>query len=96
MLGEEAREGVRGKSRNEIVQAFKQSEKDCGSSEVQIALLTDRIVRLTDHFSKHRDDKHSRNGMMKLISRRKKLLSYLKDTHPEKYKAVIGALGLRK
>lgn len=96
MAVEVSKEGINGKSRAEIVTAFKKSEGDCGSSEVQIALLTDRIVRLTGHFEKHRDDKHSRRGMMRLISRRKKLLSYLKESNPESYKNILLSLGLRK
>jgi small subunit ribosomal protein S15 len=96
MAVEGSKEGVSGKSRAEIVAAFKKSESDCGSSEVQIALLTDRIVRLTGHFETHRDDKHSRKGMMRLISRRKKLLSYLKESNPEGYKKILASLGLRK
>jgi small subunit ribosomal protein S15 len=96
MAVEVSREGITGKSRAEIVGTFKKSESDCGSSEVQIALLTDRIVRLTGHFETHRDDKHSRRGMMMLISRRKKLLSYLKESNPESYKSILASLGLRK
>ena len=96
MTVEVSREGIAGKSRAEIAGIFKKSESDCGSSEVQIALLTDRIVQLTGHFEKHRDDKHSRRGMMMLISRRKKLLSYLKESNPESYKSMLAALGLRK
>jgi len=96
MAVEVSREGINGKSRAEIVGTFKKSDNDCGSSEVQIALLTDRIVRLTGHFEKHRDDKHSRRGMMRLISRRKKLLSYLKESNPESYKGILLSLGLRK
>jgi small subunit ribosomal protein S15 len=83
-------------TREEVLKAFQRNEKDAGSSEVQVALLTNRIVRLTSHFETHRDDKHSMRGMMKLISQRKKLLAYLKRESPEKYKSVITELGLRK
>ena len=79
-----------------VVQKYRLSEKDCGSSEVQIALLTDKLELLSEHFKTNPKDNHSRRGMMRAISRRKKLISYLKDESPERYKTVIAALGLRK
>lgn len=82
--------------KSKVVQKYRLSEKDCGSSEVQIALLTDKLELLGEHFKTNPKDNHSRRGMMRAISRRKKLLAYLKDESPERYKAVITALGLRK
>ena len=79
-----------------VVQKYRLSDKDCGSSEVQIALLTDKLELLSEHFKTNPKDNHSRRGMMRAISRRKKLISYLKDESPVRYKAVIAALGLRK
>jgi small subunit ribosomal protein S15 len=83
-------------TKSEIIQRFRVSDNDCGSPEVQVALLTARIQQLTQHFAKHRDDKHSKRGMLKLISRRKKLLAYLREEAPTRYKEVIQTLGLRK
>ena len=71
-------------------------DKDTGSPEVQIALLTSRLQSLQKHFAKHAQDKHSMRGMLKLVSRRKKLLAYLKKESVERYKNTISALGLRK
>ncbi|MCB0413457.1 MAG: 30S ribosomal protein S15 [Bdellovibrionales bacterium] len=79
-----------------LISEFKTSELDTGSSEVQIALLTQRINFLTEHFKKHKKDHHGRRGLVKLVTRRRKLLSYLKDTKPEEYNTIIRKLGLRK
>ena len=70
--------------------------KDTGSPEVQIALLTQRLEYLNKHFEKHPKDRHSQRGMLLMISQRKGLLSYLKQTSPERYKNLISSLGLRK
>ncbi len=83
-------------SKSEIIEKFRQKENDVGSPEVQIALITDRIGSLTNHFAKHGKDHHSRLGMLKLISRRKSLLKYLRQESVDRYKATLGALGLRK
>lgn len=80
----------------EIVKKFGKSENDTGSAEVQVALLTKRIERLTQHFGSHRGDIHSRRGMMKLISQRKRLLQYMRHKNVERYRNTIAALGLRK
>jgi len=82
--------------RAEIVKKFGNHETDCGSPEVQVALLTDRLESLTKHLQKHPQDTHSQRGMMKIISRRKALLQYLKDTNVESYRKTVSALGLRK
>ncbi len=82
--------------KNEIIEKFKIHEKDTGSSEVQIALLTDRIQYLTEHFKIHKKDHHSRQGLLKLVGQRRSLLDYLKNKDIEKYRAIIKELGLRK
>ncbi|MFN8545864.1 MAG: 30S ribosomal protein S15 [Candidatus Binatia bacterium] len=81
---------------SEIVQAYCQHDTDTGSPEVQIALLTDRIVYLTGHFKVHRMDHHSRRGLLKLVGRRRRLLNYLKQRDFPRYKTLIERLGLRK
>lgn len=80
----------------EIVAKFQRGQSDTGSPEVQIALLTARINELTDHFKAHVKDHHSRRGLLKMVSRRRKLLDYLKGKSPESYKGLIESLGLRK
>ena len=71
-------------------------EKDTGSSEVQIAILTKRITSLTEHFKTHKKDHHSRRGLLQMVSKRRKLLDYLRRRDEPKYKTVIAALGIRK
>jgi small subunit ribosomal protein S15 len=83
-------------TKQQIVEKFRLHPEDVGSPEVQIALLTDRIKNLTTHFETNKEDKHSKHGMMKLISRRKALLSYLKNENIERYRSTLAALGLRK
>ena len=80
----------------EIVQANRRHDTDTGSPEVQVALLTNRIVYLTEHFKVHRKDHHSRRGLLKLVGQRRRLLDYLKRTDFQSYKAVIERLGIRK
>jgi small subunit ribosomal protein S15 len=82
--------------KQEIIGAFKTHEGDTGSPEVQIALLTERIGQLTEHFKKHKKDYHSRRGLLKLVNSRRKLLAYLKKSDRERYGQVIEKLGLRK
>ncbi len=82
--------------RKEIIIKFQRKAKDTGSSEVQIALLTNRINILTEHFKTNKKDNHSKTGMLKLISKRKNLLSYLKKKNIKKYKEIIKNLNLRK
>jgi small subunit ribosomal protein S15 len=83
-------------SKSKIIEQFKVHGTDTGSPEVQVALLTKRIEELSKHFQKHVKDNTSRRGMMKLISRRKGLLEYLKRVDMDRYRNLIGALGLRK
>ena len=80
----------------EIIAQYKTHEKDTGSSEVQIALLTARINHLTEHLRTHRKDFHSRRGLLQMASRRRKLLDYLKSKDADRYVALIQKLGLRK
>ena len=82
--------------KKEIISDFKKHDSDTGSPEVQIALLSERISGLTDHFKKHKKDHHSRRGLLMLVNKRRKLLSYLKSSDNDKYQEVIKKLGLRK
>lgn len=79
-----------------IMQKIRKSEKDTGSPEVQIALLTERINQLTTHLKAHKDDHHSRRGLLKLVGQRRSLLTYLSKQDPRRYRALITKLGLRK
>jgi small subunit ribosomal protein S15 len=79
-----------------IVAKFARDKNDTGSPEVQIALLTARIVGLGEHFGAHKRDHSSRRGLLKMVNQRRKLLDYLKDTAPDRYTAVITELGLRR
>ena len=83
-------------SKTEIIEKFKQSDKDCGSSSVQIALLTENINKLSDHFNKNKKDNHSRQGLLKMIMKRRSLMKYLKRTNIDSYEKLIKELGLRK
>ena len=79
-----------------IIESYKTHDGDTGSPEVQIALLSSRITHLTEHFKSHPKDHHSRRGLLKLVSQRRRLLDYLKRTRYERYLTVIDRLGLRK
>lgn len=82
--------------KREIVEKHRRHERDSGSPEVQIALLTDRIKNLTEHFKVHRKDHDSRRGLLVLVGQRRRLLDYLKRTDEESYRSLIKQLGLRK
>jgi small subunit ribosomal protein S15 len=82
--------------KNEIIEKYKTHSSDTGSSEVQIALLTDRIQYLTEHFKTHKKDHHSRQGLLKLVGQRRSLLDYLKKKDVNKYRELIQDLGIRK
>jgi len=84
------------KNKAEIINNFRTHEKDTGSPEVQIAVLSERIGYLTEHFRIHKKDHHSRRGLLKLVGRRRKLLDYLKNTNRDRYDTIIGRLGIRK
>lgn len=82
--------------KSEIIEKYKVHPSDTGSSEVQIALLTDRIQYLTEHFKTHKKDHHSRQGLLKLVGQRRSLLDYLKKKDINKYRSLIADLGIRK
>ena len=82
--------------KEKVTAEFRRNEIDTGSPEVQVALLTERIKGLTDHFKEHKQDHHSRQGLLRMVNRRRKLLQYLKGVDPDKYRNVIAKLGLRK
>ena len=79
-----------------VIKDFATGEGDTGSPEVQVAILTSRITTLTEHFKTHSKDNHSRRGLLKLVAQRRKLLDYVKAKDEERYKALIGRLGIRR
>ncbi|MBF0458589.1 MAG: 30S ribosomal protein S15 [Nitrospirae bacterium] len=83
-------------TKHTMIADYKIHEKDTGSPEVQIALLSDRMKYLSEHFKAHTKDHHSRRGLLKIVARRKKLLDYLKVTDVKRYKSLIERLGIRK
>jgi small subunit ribosomal protein S15 len=82
--------------KQEIVGSYRRHDGDTGSAEVQIALLTERILQLTEHLKTHNKDHSSRRGLLKMVGRRSSLLKYLRNTNRERYLATIRSLGLRK
>ena len=82
--------------KQEIINEYRRDEKDTGSSEVQIALLTERINELTEHLKVHKKDNHSRRGLLKMVGKRRNLLNYLAKKDEEAYKELVKKLGLRK
>lgn len=82
--------------KTEVIERFRAHEADTGSPEVQIAILSERIGELTDHFKTHKKDHASRRGLLMMVSRRRRLLDYLKANDSERYRDVIGKLGIRK
>jgi len=82
--------------KTEIIENYRTHNTDTGSPEVQIAILSERISYLTDHFKTHKKDHHSRRGLLKLVGRRRSLLDYLKRNDPSRYLEIIGRLGIRK
>uniref|UniRef100_A0A7C3WKX4 Small ribosomal subunit protein uS15 n=1 Tax=Desulfobacca acetoxidans TaxID=60893 RepID=A0A7C3WKX4_9BACT len=82
--------------KREIINRFRLHEADTGSTEVQVALLSERINYLTDHFKTHAKDHHSRRGLIKLVGQRRRLLNYLKEKDIDRYRTLIEQLGLRK
>ena len=79
-----------------IIEEYKRGDNDTGSPEVQVALLTARITQLTEHFKTHKQDHHSRRGLLMMVNRRRSLLDYLRRKDAERYKALIQKLGLRR
>lgn len=80
----------------ELIKEYARGENDTGSAEVQIAVLSERIANLTEHFKTHKKDNHSRRGLLKLVSQRRRLLDYLKKIDEDRYKTVVSKLGLRR
>ena len=82
--------------KQEVITTFKRDEKDTGSPEVQVALLTERINELTEHLKVHKKDNHSRRGLLKMVGKRRNLLTYLAKKDEARYKAIVEKLNLRK
>ncbi len=82
--------------KTDLISQYRTHDGDTGSPEVQIALLSNRISYLTEHFKSHAKDHHSRRGLLKLVGRRRRLLDYLKKTDQERYRSIIDKLGIRK
>ena len=82
--------------KGETIAKHRKHETDTGSPEVQVALLTDRINHLTEHFKTHKKDHHSRRGLLMLVGKRRRILDYIKRTDVERYRALIAELGLRR
>ena len=80
----------------ELITTHARGERDTGSAEVQVAILSERIANLTEHFKTHKKDNHSRRGLLKLVSQRRSLLDHLKKSDEARYAALIGTLGLRR
>ncbi|GAA0461624.1 30S ribosomal protein S15 [Alkalibacillus silvisoli] len=82
--------------KSELIKEFKQHENDTGSTEVQVAILTEQITTLNDHLREHKNDHHSRRGLMKMVGRRRHLLNYLRNNDIHRYRDLINKLGLRR
>jgi small subunit ribosomal protein S15 len=82
--------------KQDVISKYRRSKTDVGSSEVQVALLSQRILQLQEHFKANAKDFHSRRGLLTLVAKRRRLLNYLKNTEPERYKTLITSLGLRR
>ncbi len=82
--------------KSQVISKYRIHKSDSGSPEVQVALLSQRILELTEHFKTHKKDHHSRRGLLTMVARRRKLLNYLKDRSPERYKTLIQSLGIRR
>jgi small subunit ribosomal protein S15 len=83
-------------SKKQVITTFRVHKTDTGSPEVQVAILSQRILQLQDHFKTHRKDHHSRRGLLSMVARRRRLLKYLKSRNPERYKSLIQSLGIRR
>jgi small subunit ribosomal protein S15 len=81
--------------KSQMIAKYRIHKSDSGSPEVQIALLTQRIQQLTEHFKAHKQDHHSRRGLLTMVKRRRKLIQYLKDRNPQRYQTLIQSLGIR-
>ncbi len=87
---------MQAEQKNDIIEGVRLHDTDTGSTEVQIAVLTERILELTDHLRSHRQDHHSRRGLLKMVGKRRKLLAYLQKSDIERYRQTIARHGLRK
>jgi len=85
-----------GVQKQEVIGEYRMDETDTGSPEVQVALLSARIAELTEHFADHKKDHHSRQGLLRMVNRRRKLLDYLKSKDSDRYRKLIKSLGLRR
>jgi small subunit ribosomal protein S15 len=85
-----------GVQKSSIIEEYRLDESDTGSPEIQVALLSARISELTGHFNTHKKDHHSRQGLLRMVNRRRKLLSYLKGENSDRYRKLITSLGLRR
>ena len=83
-------------TKKQVIEDFKRGDADTGSTEVQVALLTERLAELSEHFKVHKQDHHSRRGLFRIVSRRRRLLDYLASTDYERYQALIKRLSLRR
>ena len=84
------------KTKQDLIKKFARKENDTGSPEVQVAILTTRITNLSEHFKTHKKDSHSRRGLLKLVSQRRKILDYVKSKDESRYKTLIEQLGIRR
>jgi small subunit ribosomal protein S15 len=82
--------------KSQVIGKYRVHKTDSGSPEVQVALLSQRILFLTEHFKTHKKDHHSRRGLLLMVARRRRMLKYLKDRSPERYQALIQSLGIRR
>ncbi|ETW11303.1 30S ribosomal protein S15 [Roseivivax marinus] len=87
---------ITAEEKQKVMKDYATKEGDTGSPEVQVAILTTRISALTEHFKTHKKDNHSRRGLLKLVAQRRKLLDYLKANDEERYRTLIGKLGIRR
>ncbi|SFD74194.1 30S ribosomal protein S15 [Roseivivax sediminis] len=87
---------ITAETKQQIMKDYATKDGDTGSPEVQVAILTTRITALTEHFKTHKKDNHSRRGLLKLVAQRRKLLDYLKSRDEERYRTLIGKLGIRR
>ncbi|MBW2228835.1 MAG: 30S ribosomal protein S15 [Deltaproteobacteria bacterium] len=87
---------ISGESKKSVIDAHKRTAADTGSTEVQVALLTERLTQLSEHFKMHKKDHHSRRGLMRIVSKRRRLLDYLKRSDYPRYQSLIKNLGLRR
>jgi len=85
-----------GAQKGKVIEEYRLDESDTGSPEIQVALLSARISELTEHFNEHKKDHHSRQGLLRMVNRRRKLLDYLKGKDSDRYRKLIASLGLRR